>query len=408
MNHFKSIGMVVFALGVACGGGKSQHGGGGTQGTGGEVGSGGVSGTGGGTPATVAPGSGGSGGVTGVGGTGGWGGSTATGGSLAAGGTTGTGGTKATGGASSRGGTTGTGGAQAAGGATPAGGTKGTGGATSTGPVTGTGGTKATGGATGSGGTAGTGATTAAIDGGAAGLPYKGVASCTCAERTSLKVSWYYNWTVSPDSCTTGGEFVPMYSNHPNTNPTADAVAAQITKLVNAGYKDVLGFNEPNKSDQANMTVADAIALWPAMTSNPNILVGSPATSADGQSWFTDFMNQVTTNGLRVDFIALHWYGWNAGSCDAKAANLESYIKWAENIPGNRPLWLTEWGCMNASNPDVATVQAFFLGAVAMFAKHPRLERYAWYQWDTNNELTNSDHSLTALGTVYASQPSTR
>lgn len=36
------------------------------------------------------------------------------------------------------------------------------------------------------------------------------------------------------------------------------------------------------------MTVAAAIGLWPAMTSNPNILVGSPATSADGQSWFTD------------------------------------------------------------------------------------------------------------------------
>ena len=234
------------------------------------------------------------------------------------------------------------------------------------------------------------------------------MASCTCAERTSLKVSWYYNWTVSPDNCSTGGEFVPMYSNHPNNNPTPDAVAAQITKLVNAGYKYVLGFNEPNKSDQANMTVADAIALWPAMTSNPNILVGSPATSADGQSWFNDFYTQAQAANMRIDFIALHWYGWNAGSCDAKAANLESYIKWAEGLPGNLPLWLTEWGCMNASNPDVATVQAFFTGAVAMFAKHPRIQRYAWYQWDTNNELTNSDHSLTSFGTFYASEPATR
>jgi hypothetical protein len=281
-----------------------------------------------------------------------------------------------------------------------------------TGGASAAGGTRASGGtggnSGGSGGATGAGGMTAGIDGGPAGLPYKGVASCTCAERTSLKASWYYNWTVSPDSCATGGEFVPMYSNKPNNNPTPDTVAAQITKLVNAGYKYVLGFNEPNKSDQANMTVASAIALWPAMTSSPSILVGSPATSADGQSWFTDFMNQVSANDLRVDFIALHWYGWNAGSCDAKAANLESYIKWAENIPGNRPLWLTEWGCMNASNPDVATVQAFYLGAVAMFAKHPRLERYAWYQWDPNNELTNSDHSLTALGTVYAAQPSTR
>jgi hypothetical protein len=308
-----------------------------------------------------------------------------------------------------------TGGALGNGGATTStGGVVGSGGAKSSGGASGTGGAKSTGGASGGGGAVsmggsmGTGGATTAVDGGTAGLPYKGVANCTCAERTSLKVSWYYNWTVSPDNCSTGGEFVPMYSNHPNTNPTPDAVAAQITKLVNAGYKYVLGFNEPNKSDQANMAVADAIALWPAMTSNPNILVGSPATSADGQSWFNDFYTQAQAANLRIDFIALHWYGWNAGSCDAKAANLESYIKWAEGLPGNLPLWLTEWGCMNASNPDEPTVQAFYTGAVAMFAKHPRMQRYAWYQWDPNNELTNTDHSLTTLGNVYASEPATR
>ena len=330
----------------------------------------------------------------------------------------GTGGVSASGGKASGGISTATsaapGGATGSSGAKSTGGAMGGGGARSTGGATGAGGAKATGGTSGSGGAdagaKGTGGATTAVDGGAAGLPYKGVANCTCAERTSLKVSWYYNWTVSPDTCSTGGEFVPMYSNHPNNNPTPDAVAAQITKLVNAGYKYVLGFNEPNKSDQANMTVADAIALWPAMTSNPNILVGSPATSGDsnGQTWFKDFLTQVQAQSMRIDFIALHWYGWNSGSCDAKAANLESYIKWAEAFPGDLPLWLTEWGCMNASNPDVATVQAFFTGAVAMFAKHPRLQRYAWYQWDPNNELTNSDHSLTSFGTFYASEPATR
>ncbi len=324
----------------------------------------------------------------------GGGGATGSGGADASGGTGG--GSGQSGGVAGSTGITGAGGVSASGGAGGTGGAKSAGGTGGAGIVIGIGGSPGAGGAA------------TAVDGGAGAQPYKGVANCTCAERTSLKVSWYYNWTVSPDNCSTGGEFVPMYSNHPNNNPTPDAVAAEITKLVNAGYKYVLGFNEPNKSDQANMTVADALALWPAMTSNPNILVGSPATSADGQSWFNDFYTQARAANLRIDFIALHWYGWNSGSCDAKAANLESYIKWAEGLPGNLPLWLTEWGCMNASNPDVATVQGFYTGAVAMFAKHPRLQRYAWYQWDPNNELTNSDHSLTQLGTVYASQPSTR
>ena len=66
----------------------------------------------------------------------------------------------------------------------------------------------------------------------------------------------------------------------------------------------MLGFNEPNKSDQANMSVADAIAQWPEITSDPNIRVGSPAVSDDGRAWLEDFMDQVEANNLRVDFIA--------------------------------------------------------------------------------------------------------
>ena len=403
------IGIAFLLLG-GCGGGSSSTRSGGTggtrPGTGGSLGAGTVGDTagaagGGGASAAGASSGGdvgkatssggtvGAGAATGVGGAKETGGSRATGGDAGAGGMTASGGSKASGGAAGPGGTLGSGGTVAAGGVRSSGGVPGSGGSSS--------------GSSGAGGSSGS-----TVDGGTAGKPYKGVANCTCAERTSLKVSWYYNWTVTPDNCGTGGDFVPMYSNHPNTNPTAQAVSDQIDKLVSAGYQYVLGFNEPNKSDQANMTVADAIALWPAMTSNPAILVGSPATSADGQSWFQDFWSQAEAQKLRIDFIALHWYGWNAGSCDAKAANLESYIKWAENLTGNLPIWLTEWGCMNASNPDDATVQAFYQGALTMFAKHPRLERYAWYQWDPHNYLTNSDHSLTPLGQVYASEPATR
>ena len=391
--------VTVIAFAVLLGGchsGSSGNGIGGMSG-GGAPGSGGSSTAAG--SGAAGPGSGGAAGSAGFGGAAGEGGTT---GLVPAGGTTGSGGPLGSGGPPRAGGATGNGGRT-------------TGGSTSIGGASAgaAGSTKAPGGATGSGGASsggagGLGGSKTGVDGGTAEAPYKGVANCTCAERTSLKVSWYYNWTVSPDKCSTGGDFVPMYSNHPNTNPTPQAVSDQISALVKAGYQYVLGFNEPNKSDQANMTVADAIALWPAMTSKTAILVGSPATSADGQSWFKDFWTEVQAQKLRVDFIALHWYGWNSGSCDAKAANLESYIKWAEGLTGNLPIWLTEWGCMNDANPDDATVQAFFEGAVAMFAKHPRLERYAWYQWDPHNYVTNSDHSLTPLGTVYASEPSTR
>jgi hypothetical protein len=181
---------------------------------------------------------------------------------------------------------------------------------------------------------------------------------------------------------------------------------------VSGGWPYVLGFNEPDNTGQSNIPVATAVSLWPNFI-QPGAIIGSPATQGNstGLTWIQSFMSQVnadTTGTLRVDFIATHWYGWNAGSCDAAGANLESWIKQIEAIPGNRPIWLTEWGCLNLSNPTAAVVQAFYQGAITMFAKHPRLVRYAWYPWTTNNELVDTTDALTSLGTVFAAAPETK
>jgi hypothetical protein len=239
-------------------------------------------------------------------------------------------------------------------------------------------------------------------------LPYKGVANSACADLTTLKVAWWYNWTTNSSGCATP-QFAPMVWGHTGSEQTTAGIAGEVSGIVKAGYKTVLGFNEPDNTSQSNISVTAAISLWPSFN-NPAVRIGSPGTQGNstGLTWIQNFMSQVnadTTGKLRVDFISSHWYGWNAGSCDAKAANLESWIKQIEAIPGNRPIWLTEWGCLNKSNPDAATVQAFFSGAIAMFARHPRIERYAWYPWTTNNELVVDAGVLTSLGTVFAAEP---
>jgi hypothetical protein len=243
---------------------------------------------------------------------------------------------------------------------------------------------------------------------GDAGAPYKGVANSPCADLVTLRAAWYYNWTTSSGKCT-ATEFIPMIWGHTGDEQSASGISKEIDGIANGGYRIVLGFNEPDNSSQSNISVATAISLWPSFTGNPSLRVGSPATQANssGQAWFKSFMQDVdadTTGKLRVDFIAAHWYGWNSGSCDNKAASLESYIRWLEGLPGQRPIWLTEWGCLNQSNPSADVVQAFFSGAVAMFAKHPRIERYAWYPWTTNNELITNG-APTSLGTAFAALP---
>jgi hypothetical protein len=62
---------------------------------------------------------------------------------------------------------------------------------------------------------------------------------------------------------------------------------------------------------------------------------------------------------------------------------------------------------MGSSNPDEQTVLDFFKNAIPMLAKHPLVERYAWYPWNTYNSLY-SNNAMTALGQAFAAAPQYR
>ncbi len=266
--------------------------------------------------------------------------------------------------------------------------------------------------AAGSGGTsaAGSGGTSVA---GAGGMsqpgtqPLKGVAFSTtygtCADLTRLGVSWYYNWG-STTKCT-GIEYVPQIWG----DWTKLSWVPMPAKAVAGGAKYLLGFNEPDGTGQANMSVADALKLWPAFD-QPGVLIGSPAVAGEG--WLPDFMTGVAAQDLRVDFIALHWYGWNAGTCN-DTSQLEGKIKWAEQW--QRPIWITEWSCRLQ---PVDVVNKFYTDALAMLKKHPLVERYAWFLTRSASDPTSTDFdnatlldvsgNPTTLGNEYIAAPSLR
>ena len=269
------------------------------------------------------------------------GGDAGTGGSLSLGGSASLGGQQAVGG-----GAAGSGGSKAMGSTANAAGATTTGGSWASGGTrSNLGGTVSTGGSSATGGTSTAGGTSSQVGGtastgGTSGKPYRGVANSPCLARTNLGVSWYYNWEQTADtpcsSPSVGGEFVPMIWGHTGSEQTASSISSAIASFVSSAEQEVLGFNEPDNSGQSNIAVATALSLWPAF-SNASIRVGTPATQANtaGLSWFNTFMTTVNGNSsLQADFIAIHWYGWNAGSCDANAATLEAYIKQIEAIPG--------------------------------------------------------------------------
>jgi hypothetical protein len=267
------------------------------------------------------------------------------------------------------------------------------------------GGTTGSGGTTGMGGSPGTGGAGGSAGGSTGTQPFKGVAfevNANCADLDRLKVSWYYNWSSST-RCNVQAEYVPQVARNWGTSATAATPA----KVAAAGFKTILGFNEPDQAAQANMSVADVLKAWPQFNQATFSRVGSPATSSSdqGKAWFQQFMTGVQQQGLRVDFIALHWYGWNAGSCTPTANLLEDYIKWAEQW--KKPLWITEWSC-HLQSADVT--RAFYAGALAMFKRHPLVERYAWFLSRSTGEfagaaLLDANGNPTALGQDYIAAP---
>ncbi len=145
-------------------------------------------------------------------------------------------------------------------------------------------------------------------------------------------------------------------------------------KTLNPNY--VLGFNEPERSDQANMSVAQAISSWTTISNSfagTTTKLVSPAVAdtggaTGGQAWLSSFMSQATANGLKVDAVAFHWYGVStpdnpAGAASSFLSRVDSY----HNSYG-LPVFITEfaihdWGG-NYTDAQIIEANREFLNIV--------------------------------------------
>jgi hypothetical protein len=168
----------------------------------------------------------------------------------------------------------------------------------------------------------------------------------------------------------------------PNNVTTQNINALKAAQAADT-YKYLLGFNEPDMAGQSNMTVAQAISLWPQLMST-GLILGSPAPSYTN-TWFSDFMTQAAANNLRVDFICLHTYRPPnvAGTVDGiKTWITDTYNQY------KKPIWLTEFGapdcnalgwCGTAPPLTQAEVDTYTKAVIAMLEDLPCVQRYAWF-----------------------------
>ena len=212
----------------------------------------------------------------------------------------------------------------------------------------------------------------------------------------NLRVGWFYNWNISENS-RAGLEYVPIRQNRWWPGLDQDWQARGATHL--------LGFNEPDHKDQANLSVDDAIRAWPELLGT-GLRLGSPAVSDGGLNWLFDFMQKADAARLRVDFVAVHYYRAVSNPGDAKgaAAQMYNFLKSIHDRTG-RPVWVTEWN--NGANwtghkPTYEQEKAAVAAMVEMLDRTPFVERYAIYNWvEDERNVQRKDGSLTPAGEVY-------
>jgi hypothetical protein len=231
------------------------------------------------------------------------------------------------------------------------------------------------------------------------------------ADLTSLSagIGWWYNWATKPDDGVGGAypgigvDFVPMV-----WGGTFDVATVEEQIPNDARY--LLAFNEPNFGSQANLTPAQAAALWPkieAIAKAKNLKIASPAVNYCGGSCnVTDpfeYLDQFFTAcpSCQVDYVAVHWYACSKDALTWYLGQFESKYQ--------KPLWLTEFSCLDAADTSAAVQQKYMKDALEVLEADPMVFRYAWFTGRSPTlhgvELLAGDGQLTPLGEQYVSAP---
>ena len=216
---------------------------------------------------------------------------------------------------------------------------------------------------------------------------------------------WFYSWgSRSPERVSGGIEFVPMIFG----KAAGESLRKTCEEIRKQGGKELLGFNEPDQEHQSNMTVAQALELWPQFM-EMDLRLGSPACVHPDQEWMRAFMKGVAERYLRVDFVTVHSYG--GLSVDGLMTQLA-----AVHQQFQRPLWITEFAvgdwqaktrAENRYKPE--QIVKFMEELLPRLDRCEFVERYAWFPAKPDNRalgpcaLFNEDGSLTPVGQAYRS-----
>jgi hypothetical protein len=236
-------------------------------------------------------------------------------------------------------------------------------------------------------------------------------------QNFSPDISWWYNWAAQPEFAIRNTyqnyevDFTPMAWN--NVGISGVSSWADKDSLV----KYILGFNEPNFKDQANMTPTQAANAWPALqkiAKKHDLKIVGPAVNYCGNcvseggvtytnpfKYLDDFFVHCDT--CQVDFIGLHWYG--GGN------SIVNYIN--DGRKYKKPIWVTEFAAWDNPATTAKEQIKYLAGTTNFLERDPDIYRYSWFigRRQTGQttypyiDLYGADGMLTELGQMYMDIP---
>ncbi|TLX76858.1 carbohydrate-binding protein [Labilibacter sediminis] len=190
-------------------------------------------------------------------------------------------------------------------------------------------------------------------------------------------ISWSYNWGHSQgvifDDVTTEHQidFCPMAWNGVNE----DMLREYVSRHPECEY--LLAFNEPNLTDQANMTPQQAAEKWPQVkeiADELNLKIISPAMNygtlpnySDPIVWLDEFFTLIPIDD--IEGISVHCYMPNATALKGFIERFEKY---------NKPIWLTEF-CAWEGHVTPESQQQYMSDALNYLESSSNVYRYAWF-----------------------------
>lgn len=239
-------------------------------------------------------------------------------------------------------------------------------------------------------------------------------------ELKKMNIAWYYNWNAEPfnDHRDDQVEHVPMIwgRNQDDPNGTVDENLYKYIKeqcdLVSEDANYVLGYNEPDLTAQANMTVPQAQEGWKYIEKLGKRTISPAISNPNGtySAWLTPFIKggtvwsngvEITVEGVSCDCVAIHTY--------ISTRNVDMVVNAVKSVYElyNKPVWITEVGLFGSKaygdkfdysyekEGENEKTGQFIKGVSEQLDQLEYVERYAWFPYDIHsaNDIDSNDAS---------------